>query len=190
MKKTVLIVAMLATMTMNAGAQFFDFSSNKNRFEVGFQLGQSASSTEYAKLGFGASINILGLHVDFLSVSPEHKYDNHVTNTLYEDSSSYNINIGYQIPVLPWLRIMPVIGYCQTNYGVTDATTVNVETNENSSRMYHDYNVYAGTRKHYFNYGIGLSLQPFEWLDLYGVASRYALYGGISINLGAFAEEH
>ncbi|MBP3740603.1 MAG: hypothetical protein J6I41_05765 [Bacteroidales bacterium] len=187
MKRTALIIAMLA-MVLGAKAQWLDWASNNERVEIGFQLGQSATGTEYAKLGFGGSINLLGVHVDFLVVAPEHKYDRHVTNTLYEDSSSYNINIGYQIPILPWLRVMPVVGYCQTNYGVTDATTVNVETHENSSQIYHDYSVYAGTRRHRFNYGIGLALQPFEWLSLYGVGSRYAIYGGISFNLGALAE--
>jgi len=186
MKKIVILVAM-ALVAMSANAQFLDFSSNDNRLGFGVQIGQSATGTEYAKLGFGISLSAMGGYIDFLRVVPDHQYDNHVTNTIYDDSSSFNINIGYQIPILPWLRLMPLVGYCQTNYGKTDATTVNIETNEDNSQMYHDYDVTPGSRKHYYNLGLGLFVQPIRWIDLYAIGSMRGIYGGISFNLGAFA---
>ena len=36
--------------------------------------------------------------------------------------------------------------------------------------------------------GAGIFVQPAEWLEVYVVGSFHALYGGISINLAAFAE--
>ena len=188
MKKLFILVAM-AFVAMSTNAQWFDFSNNNNRLGIGLQVGQSATGTEYAKLGFGISLSAMGGYIDFLRVTPEHQYDNHVTNTMYDDSSSININLGYQIPVLPWLRVMPLVGYCQTNYGKTDATTVNIETNENTSQMYHDYDVTPGSRKHYYNLGLGLFVQPIKWIDLYAIGSLRGIYGGVSFNLGAFADE-
>ena len=163
MKKIVILVAM-ALVAMSANAQFLDFSSNDNRLGFGIQIGQSATGTEYAKLGFGISLSAMGGYIDFLRVVPDHQYDNHVTNTIYDDSSSFNINIGYQIPIFPWLRLMPLVGYCQTNYDVT-----------------------PGSRKHYYNLGLGLFVQPIRWIDLYAIGSMRGIYGGISFNLGAFA---
>lgn len=187
MKKTLVILA-FCIFAMSANAQWFDFSNNDQRLGIGFNLGQNALNTDYSNLGFGMNINCMGIYVDFLSVSPEHKYDNHVTQDNYTDSSSYTINAGYQIPVLSWLRVMPLVGYHQTNYGLTDGSTVNIETNENSSSWHHDYKVTPGSRKHYFNYGIGLVLTPVEWVDISAVASRHAIYGGLTINLGAFVD--
>lgn len=186
MKKIVMILAMVA-VTMGSSAQLFDFSSNSGRFSIGFHAGQAGLGTDYSDLGFGFSASVMGFYLDFVDVTPEHRYDNHVTNTLYNDSAVFIINAGYQIPVLPWLRVTPMVGYCQTNHGVTDATTVNIETDEYSSQMYHDYDV--NERFHYFNYGVGLSVQPLRWFDIYAVYSRNAIYGGISINLSAFRNE-
>ena len=189
MKKNIILVALLMAFAFNANAQWFDFSQNNERAGVGFQLGAAGWNSEYSDFGFGASINIYGVYVDFLQGGPEHKYDNHVTSTLYEDSVAFHINLGYQIPVLPWLRITPLVGYHQTNAGLTDATTVNIDVDDDhSARIFHDYDVTPGTRKHHFNFGCGLFIQPLQWFEIYFIGSRYALYGGISINLTNFSD--
>lgn len=183
MKRTLLLAALLTLGALGAHAQWLDFSTNQRRVSIGFQGGQSASGTDYARFGLGASIQVYGFQVDFLRVTPEHKYDNHVSPKIYRDSSSYVINLGYQIPILPWLRLIPVLGYCQTNYGDTDASTVNIDTDENSSTVYHDYTVIG--RNHYFNYGLGINIRPVKYTDLQFVYSARAIYGGININLDA-----
>lgn len=187
MKKSMLLLAAIAAFTMSANAQWFDFGNNRHNYSIGFQGGVGAYGTEYAEAGFGFSFQAWGVQVDFIDVVPAHRYDNHVTNTLYRDSASFTINLSYKIPVLPWLRVMPVLGYCQTNYGDTDATTVNVDVDENTASVYHDYNVFPGSRKHHFNYGIGLSVRPVKYVDIYGVYSARAIYGGVSLNLESLA---
>lgn len=174
----------LVMATISADAQWFDLSNNKDRYEIGLNLGQ-AKGGRYSGFGIGASFNVWGVYIDFISAGPEHKYDNHHGDFYWEDSVAYAINLGYQIPIIKWLYVMPLIGYSQSNAGITDASTLNIETNENSSQLSHDYNVTPGTRRHRFNYGVGLVLHPIEWLSLYGVYSRYAVYGGLSFNLGA-----
>ena len=39
-----------------------------------------------------------------------------------------------------------------------------------------------------FNYGGGLSVQPLKWFSVNLVYTRYAIYGGISVNFLAFAD--
>jgi len=186
MKKSIFIAALMA-MTMGANAQWLDFSTNNERYGAGFHVGMAGWNCEYSDLGFGVSLNLLGMYFDYMKAGPEHRYDNHVTNTLYDDSVAWHLNVGYQIPILPWLRVMPLIGYCQTNAGITDATTVNIEVDDNNNaRMFHDYDVTPGTRRHYFNFGGGLFIQPIRWAEIYAVGSRHAIYGGISLNLSAF----
>lgn len=186
--KKYLIIAALTVLSLSARAQLFDFSSNSGRFESGFTIGQAASFTDYANFGTGINFLGYGVYVDFLYAAPQHMYDSHVNDTKWNDTEAYCISAGYQVPILPWLRVMPVAGYMQTNEGVTDASTINIKDGENTATFYHDYDVTPGTRIHYFNYGLGLSIQPCKWFSINAIATRYALYGGIGINLTYFAK--
>lgn len=183
MKRTIILLALMAA-TINVNAQWFDFSSNKNRIDFGFNLGANGVNCPYVDFGFGVGFNITGFYFDFLYSNPAHQYDNHVLPVLYDDTSALSINFGYQIPVLPWLRIMPLIGYTNNAAGITDASTVNVDvSDDHTASVYHDFDV---TRRfHYFNYGCGLIIQPFRWVMFNAVYSRHAIYGGLSFDLQA-----
>lgn len=191
MKKTrFVILAVLFAFTCNsANAQFLNLANNNQRVTFGFQLGEAGWHTDYQDFGWGLSASICGVYIDFLLSPPQHKNDHHVNNTLWQDDEAFTINVGYQIPILPWLRIAPIIGYCQTNYGITDMSTVNIHVNEGSHRgsIYHDY--YPQKRFHEFNYGGGLFLQPFKYVEIYGVYTVRSVYGGISLNLTTLADK-
>ncbi len=176
---TFALASFLATTT--ARAQWLDFAHNEERLTAGFHLGAAGFPTDYEDLGLGVSLSCYGVYLDFLLSGPQHQNDNHVNNTLWQDDEAWSINIGYQIPILKWLRIAPIIGYAQENYGVTDASTVNISVNENSGSIYHDY--YPMERFHHFNYGGGLFVQLGRYVELYGVGTRYAVYGGIGLNI-------
>lgn len=185
MKKIVVLIA-LALSVFSAKAQYFDFASNSGRVEAGFVLGQPAYSTEYDRFGLGANVCIWGFVLDFLVAEPEHRYYRVISDTVWDDTKALTINAGYQIPILSWLRLTPMAGYTQTNYGTTDGRSVEYDTDDIS--WYHRYRVTPGSRTHYFNFGGGLSIQPCKWFSINAVATRYAIYGGISLNLAAFAE--
>ena len=190
MKKIVILIA-LVTLAVSASAQqMFDFQSNTRRLEAGLIFGQVGTSTPYARLTLGASVMAYGVFVDYLKSEPQHRYANtdELSDDKWEDSVAYCINAGYQIPIFDWLRIMPIVGYAQTNEGITDGSKLRVDTDEYSSTLYHPYKVTPGTRTHYFNYGGGLSIQPCKWFSINLAATRYALYGGIGINFMAFAD--
>ena len=181
---------------MSSRAQWFDFSENVHRYEIGFNLGMVGVNSEFQDFGWGASISAWGVYLDFLSAGPMYKYDNRVAsmndpaNVRYlPDSTTTTINLGYQIPVLPWLRVMPLVGLNVNTSGVTDMATHNAQTSGTgdnvSVELYHDYNKeYTWT---YFNFGGGLVISPIKWVSIYGVYTKHAIYGGVTLNLSAFA---
>ena len=187
MKKIVLIALLAICFGANA-QQMFDFSLNTPRLEGGLNFGEAGFSTPYARLALGANILFNGFYFDYLKANPEHRYtDTHeVSDAIWNDHVAVCINAGYQIPVFSWLRVLPLLGYAQTNDGVTDGSKINVEENDSSFDFYHPYKVTPGTRTHYFNFGGGLSIQPCKWFSINLIATRTALYGGFSINALAF----
>ncbi|MBR5924663.1 MAG: hypothetical protein IKZ60_04310 [Bacteroidales bacterium] len=189
MKKIILIA--LLTISVGANAQqMFDFSWNSPRMEGGFNFGEAGSFTPYARLALGANILFHGFYLDFLKSEPQHRYTNvaEVSDAKWNDSVAFCINASYQIPVFKWLRIMPMIGYAQTNEGITDGSKLDVEVDDYSFDYYHPYKVTPGTRTHYFNYGGGLSIQPCKWFSINLIATSRAIYGGFSINALAFVD--
>lgn len=197
MKKSILFVA-LATLAMSASAQWFDFSQNVHRYSIGFNLGQAGNNAQFHDFGCGASLSAWGVYVDFVTTGPMYKYDNRLASIndpasvrFLPDSTSTIFNLGYQIPVLPWLRIMPLIGFNVNTSGHTDLATHSAETTGSSEsvsvQLYHDYN--RESRWTYLNYGGGISVRPIKWINIYGVYTIHAIYGGISLNLEAFAKD-
>lgn len=184
-KKSIILFALLALTVGSAKAQWFDFSQNLTDASVGVNVGvvgyhfDGQIDKTYADLGVGASISLLGLYLDFIYQSPEHKWDRTVTQEEYPDNTALTINVGYKIPVLPWLNITPVIGYSNETYGRTLGNTIGVDTENH--KIYHDY-VRDGIFSH-FNYGAGLSVRPISWLEIGGVCTAHALYGNLSFNV-------
>ena len=181
------ISLVLLFVTVCAHAQLFDFSSNNNRYEIGANFGQMAFNTQYARFGLGMNLLAWGVYLDFNMTAAQHKFDRKFSNTQWNDDEFFNINLGYQIPILSWLRVMPLLGYAQTNEGITDASTINISPGEDSgsTSVYHTYTVTPGSRVHYFNFGGGVSIQPFKWFSINFVYTRHAIYGGVAIDIDA-----
>ena len=192
MKRLITIIT-LFSLALGANAQamyaevgkewkLFDFQLNAQRLEFGVNAGQAGSFSPYADFAMGAGLLVNGIYVDFLTSDPRHKYAP-TSDTKWNDHVAFCINAGYQIPILKWLRIMPVVGYAQTNDGITDASVTIWDVDEYSSNTYHPYKVTKGSRSHYFNYGGGLSIQPCKWFSVNLIATNHALYGGVGVDL-------
>ena len=185
MKKLTLLIAMLSLFTFGAKAQMFDFSENNTDFTVGLNLGvvgyhfNGQIDKTFAGLGTGVSASILGVYLDFIYQTPEHRWGNKISPDKYYDHSALTINLGYKIPVTSWLRLTPMIGYSNETTGWTDCSTINVDYENHS--IYHDYD--TDEIYNHFNYGVGLSLMPIKWLEIGGVCTAHAVYGNLSINL-------
>lgn len=183
--KKLLIIAALLLSAVSASAQYFDFSSNRNRYELGLNLGQMAYNTQYARFGMGVNLLAWGVYLDFNTTEAQHKYDDRIGNYEWNDDEFFSFNLGYQFPVLSWLRVMPLLGYAQTNEGITYGDTLNVSGGESSSTLYHTYKVTPGSRVHRFNFGGGISVQPLKWFSINLAYTHHAIYGGIAFNFGA-----
>lgn len=184
-KKSIILIALLALTVGSVKAQWFDFSQNLSDASIGLNVGvvgyhfDGQIDKTYAGLGVGASVSLLGLYVDFIYRSPEHKWDRTVTMNEYPDQTALSINVGYKIPVLSWLNLTPVIGYSNETYGRTLGNSIGVDTENHS--IYHDY-VRDGIFNH-FNYGAGLSVKPISWLEIGGICTAHAVYGNLTVNL-------
>lgn len=185
MKKSILIVALVALFAGSAKAQWFDLSNNLYDASIGLNVGvvgyhfNGKIYLQKSGFGTGASISLLGLYLDFIYQSPEHKWDRTITQDYYDDRTALTINVGYKIPVLPWLNLTPVIGYSNETSGRTLGNSIGV--NPESNKIYHDY-VRENINNH-FNYGVGLSVKPIKWLEIGGVCTAHATYGNLSFNL-------
>ena len=187
-KKSIILFTLLVLTVGSVKAQWFDFSRNMTDVTIGLNLGvvgyhfDGQIDKTYAGLGGGVSFSLLGVYMDFMYQSPEHKWDRTVTMDEYPDQTALTINVGYKIPVLPWLNLTPMIGYSNETYGRTLGNSIGVDS-ENYS-IYHDY-VRDGIFNH-FNYGAGLSVKPISWLEIGGVCTAHAVYGNLSVNLMKF----
>ena len=190
--KRYIISLVLLSVTVCAHAQLFDFSSNNNRYEAGLNFGQMAFNTEYARFGMGVNMLAWGVYLDINMTAAQHKFDRKFSDTQWDDDEFFSINLGYQIPILSRIRIMPLLGYAQTNEGVTDASSINISGNseDETISIYHTYTVTPGSRVHYFNYGGGVSIQPLKWFSINFAYTRYAVYGGFAIDIDALAFRH
>ena len=199
--KRIFFVVALMLFAMGAAAQsgggaflekdfkLFDFPLNTKRLEFGFNVGQAGSFTDRHGFAMGGSLLVGGFYADFLHADPKHKYDRRMMDVMWDDTSAYCINFGYQVPVLKWLRIMPLVGYAQTNAGVTDGSTLYTTSNDDGTSWYHKYKVTPGSREHFFNYGGGLSFQPCKWFSVNLIGTRTAIYGGIGFDIITFARD-
>ncbi len=183
--KALLTVAVLLAGIF-AGTGVSAQGTNAKTLEIGVTLGQVGSFTDIARFGIGASVSFAGAYVDFLHANPRHKYFSYDVDARWDDNEAFCINAGYQIQILPWLRILPLVGYAQTNEGVTDGTSSYYSGDESGSWV-HPYTVTPGSRNHYFNYGGGISIHPVKYFSVNLIATRRAIYGGIVLNLLAFA---
>lgn len=195
MKRSLLILALLAC-SFGASAQagyaeiekeykLFEFQLNANRLEFGINVGEAGAFSRYADFALGANLLVNGFYLDFLTSDARHKYSP-TSDTKWNDSVAFCINAGYQIPILKWLRIMPLIGYAQNNDGITDASVTVWDVDEYTVDTYHPYKVTS--RNHYLNYGGGLSIQPCKWFSVNLIATNHALYGGFGFDLVSLAK--
>ena len=192
MKKLAIFAVLLSMMTISAQAQWFDFSENTNRAVVGFNTGlvgfkNVTSSTalvpetwNLSDIGVGVSVAIMGVYVDFVYVSPDHRFDSHVIMGNWDDHSAMTLNVGYQIPIYRnYVFITPMIGYCRATTGYTEGNNIGFDVEAKS--IYHKYT--AVNKYNDFNYGAGLTVVPCKWFEINLNCTAHAATAGIAVNL-------
>ena len=190
MKKVALFVVLFTMMTISAKAQWFDFAQNQKRAVVGFHAGlvgyknvEDIPNKSLSDLGFGISLNIVGVYADFLYVTPDHMYDSHVVYENWDDHDAFVINVGYQIPIYKdYVFITPLIGWSRVSTGITEGNNIGVDP-ENRS-IFHKY--HSTWHRNDFNYGGVLTVAPCKYFEINAAFTAHAAYAGIAFNLANF----
>ena len=178
--KKILISVLVILCSLTAKAWKPDFSMNRGYYSLGMLGGVIGFQSPQQGIGFGANVSVWGFSVDFVAYGPEHISTEEKTK--WNDHESFQINLGYHIPIVNFLSIYPIVGYSERSTGVTDGT-----------RYYYSYDsdTYTETRNnkytrnwsaHNFNYGGGIAIKASRWLTIHLVATRWGMYGGIGLN--------
>ena len=195
MKKIALIAVLFSMMTISANAQWFDFSENMNRAAVGLNTGLvgyrsvqdlgNAETWNFSDIGVGISVAFAGAYVDFVYVSPDHRFDSHIIMGNWDDHSALTINAGYQIPIYSnRVFITPMIGFSRITTGYTEGNNIGVDIESQS--ISHKYT--ATWHRHDFNYGAGLTVVPCKWFEINASCTAHAATLGIGFNVMNFNE--
>jgi hypothetical protein len=183
-KKFILLLTAFALTVGSVQAQWFDFTNNVrasagiNLGSVGYHLTPQGLDTEFAGLGWGVSLSIGGAYFDFIYQNPEHRFSGEVGVPDWHDHTALAINVGYQIPVLPWLFFTPLVGYSNETTGITLANNISAQDNS----IVHKYE--RNTIEHHFNYGAGLMFRVLNMVEIGAVATSHAIYGNLSYSIG------
>ncbi len=171
----------MVCLPVAAAAGTPDFSINRNANSVAVLGGVVGFKTAQQSPGIGFNVTLLGLSVDYITYGP--KYAHEEEERLWDDKKAFSVNIGYQIPLLRFLSIYPIAGYSETSTGVTDGTKYRYDYDTDTFTLTR-VNKYTKTwTGRHFNYGGGIAIKPFKWLTIHMAATRYAIYGGIGMNL-------
>lgn len=182
-KKITLFIVLAMLVSVRAKAQVFDLSNNQrmsigiNIGVAGYHLGSQGLSTTYNGFAYGANLSFMGLYIDFMRQTPEHRYTKEVGRD-WNDHSALTINVGYQIPITSYLFVAPLVGYSNETYGITKGNKFEVGDRE----LIHDYDVIE--RFNHFNYGLQIMAKPVEMIEIGCVVSSHALYGTLSYSVG------
>ena len=132
MKKTLLALAILL-FSITANAQWFPFDDvNRNFYGGAIQGGALGLGKEVTRAAFGANVLAYGVYLDVLYCGPQHAHD--PKKDVWDDSSGFSLHAGYQIPILEFLRVIPLVGYAEVNRGVTDGTDYSLDYNSSSKQ--------------------------------------------------------
>ena len=190
MKKVAIIAVLFSLMSLSAKAQWFDLTQNLNRGVVGFHTGlvgynnvNDIPDMSLSDLGVGLSLNVAGVYLDFVYVTPDHMYDSHIVMENWDDHDAFVINVGYQVPIYRnYVFITPLIGWSRVSTGITEGNNIGVDT-ENSS-IFHKY--HSTWHRNDFNYGGMLTVAPCKYFEINAAFTAHAAYAGIAFNLANF----
>ena len=183
-KKVIILLAAIALTMGSVQAQWFDFTNNIrasggiNLGSVGYHLTPQGLDTDLAGFGWGVCLSIGGVYLDFIYQNPEHRYSSEVGVADWHDHTALTINAGYQIPILPWLFLTPLVGYSNETIGTTLANSISAQNNS----IVHKYE--RNTIEHHFNYGAGLMFRLLSKVEIGAVATSHAIYGNLSFSVG------
>ena len=164
-----LIILNLFCSTLNA-KKWFD--TNKN-LSLGVMYGKIGASEEISQNAWGLNLQIFGLYFDCMG--KPRKHGNDVAIDKWKETEAVSYHFGYQIPIVEYVRIIPIIGYYSVKTGTTDGYNWSVTQNGIS-------NAFNIDKK---NCGMdcgGVLVLNYSFVCLYGAYTKHnQFYGGVGI---------
>ena len=146
-------------------------AANSHKWNMGLVGGAIGIGTK-TMYGVGFNLTICGFYADMLFHPSAHSSDVEVDE--WEDEQGFSAHIGYQVPVCRWLRVIPVVGYCDVSEGTTDGSNYSISGGE----IHNSY--VADWRESGFDFG-GLMVLHFRAVNIYLGGTVSSAYGGVGL---------
>ena len=181
MRKLVLTFA-FAIMSIVAFAQsqyyeYNDFFARNNNVSINLQFG-AVDNINNKHAGFQTmmfGISAYGVYMDIGGWPASHTSDYFYGDR--DDEKCFAIHGGYQIPVLPFLKITPLLGYYEHQIGWTDGDWYYID-------RYGDIHNHFITEYEYrgFDYGAQIQFDIYR-LSIVGTVTKNMWYAGLGVNI-------
>ena len=168
-----LLVAFFVSMSKNAQLLQGDGLLENKGGSIGFIGGAVGINDDPSAPALGLNGTIYGIYIDFLFWPRAHANSTDVDKHENE-KQAISAHIGYQIPLLKWLSIIPIAGYTQVENGTTDGSHWK---SSSSSGIVNSYVVDEDNKG--FDFGGILVFNISKSVRVYATGTTRAVYGGI-----------
>lgn len=99
------------------------FEANK-KWSIGLAGAYMHFPNDITRGAVGVNLTIKGFYIDVMGWPSSHKDD--VEYKKWKESTSSLFHVGYQIPIIKTVRIIPIIGFAKASTTATDGTDYSV----------------------------------------------------------------
>lgn len=173
MKKNILTL-LFTLLTISVNAQTF-FERNKNiSFGIQFGAVDHHNNTDMGFQTLMATVSCYGVYLDIGGWPRAYGSDARIDK--WDDEYCIAFHIGYQLPILDWLKITPIIGYYNHESGYTDGYYWKV------NQYGIDNKFVALDELNGFDYGGNIQID-IKRFSIFGTFTKNMWYAGIGFNL-------
>lgn len=169
MKKFILLLLVSLCALKSSAVEWFPINEVNHNWNLSINGGYSPSG--HVPM-YGIGVTVRGFHLTIGGLSSTHENDIDVGT--WNEKSSCMIQIGYQIPLVKSVRVIPIIGIA----GVGEVHTDGYDYDISHSGTVH--NKVTNDLKYKFDYGVRVVFNHRK-LIINLAASRYTLSGGIGL---------
>lgn len=173
MKRLFLTFAFIIASITSFGQAFFERNKNVS-FGVHFGAVDNLNGTHMGFQTLMVSMSIYGVYAD-IGGWPS-SYESDVRIDTWDDEKCSSFHVGYQFPVLTWLKITPLIGYYNHQIGTTDGSEWKV-TNYGIHNQFTSDEELLG-----FDYGGSVQID-IKRFSIFATFTKNMWYGGIGFNI-------
>lgn len=177
MKKIYLLFATFM-VCMSASAQLLQGEGlNENKGGSIGIIGGALGINGLSYAGVGMNGTIYGAYIDFMFL-PRANANSTDVNKHSNEKQSISVHLGYQVPLLKWLNIIPIVGYTQVQKGTTDGSNWTYTYGSGINNSF-----YVDETNKGFEFGGILAVKIGKIVRIYGAGTTRCIYGGIGFKL-------